>query len=35
MQDFDETAPGSEIALVWTVLVSASALVWLLPLLLR
>ena len=31
----DETAPGSEMALVWTLLVAASALVWLLPLLLK
>jgi hypothetical protein len=31
----DETAQGSEMALVWTLLVAASALVWLIPLLLK
>lgn len=35
MQNIDETAPGSEMALVWTLLVAASALVWLIPILLK
>lgn len=35
MQDVNETAQRSEMALVWTVLIAASALVWLLPVLLR
>jgi hypothetical protein len=34
-QNLDETAPGSEMALVWTLLVGASTLAWLLPLLLK
>jgi hypothetical protein len=35
MQDVNETAQGSEMAFVWTLLVAASALAWLLPVLLR
>jgi hypothetical protein len=35
MENIDETAHGSEMALVWTLLVAASALAWLLPLILR
>jgi hypothetical protein len=31
----EETAQSSEMALVWTLLVAASALVWLIPLLLK
>jgi hypothetical protein len=35
MQDLNETAHGTEMALVWTLLVAASAAAWLLPVLLR
>ena len=35
MENIDETAQGSEMAFVWTLLIAASALVWLLPLILR
>jgi hypothetical protein len=34
-ENLEESAPGSEMALVWTLLIAASALVWLLPLLLK
>jgi hypothetical protein len=35
MRKIEENAPGSEMALVWTLLVGGSALAWLLPVLLR
>jgi hypothetical protein len=35
MQDVNEHVQGSEMALVWTILVAASALAWLLPVLVR
>jgi hypothetical protein len=35
MRDVEKTAQGSEMALVWTLLVAASALAWLLPVVLR
>jgi hypothetical protein len=35
MRNGEKTAQGSEMALVWTLLVAASLLAWLLPVLLR
>lgn len=35
MQDVNEHAQGSEMAMVWTLLIAASALAWLLPVVLH